>query len=31
MEGIAARMPLGRYAGWPAKLFRRMETALRLR
>jgi CelD/BcsL family acetyltransferase involved in cellulose biosynthesis len=31
MEGIAARMPLGRYAGWPAKLFRRVETAMRLR
>ena len=31
MEGIAARMPLGRYANWPAKLFRRVETALRLR
>jgi CelD/BcsL family acetyltransferase involved in cellulose biosynthesis len=31
MEGIAARMPLGRYAGWPAKLFRRFETAMRLR
>jgi CelD/BcsL family acetyltransferase involved in cellulose biosynthesis len=31
MEAIAARMPIGRYAGWPAKLFQRFETAMRLR